>query len=81
MEKDFDCEYFLFFFLKGICSYLEEQFGERVKNMGVVIGYDHRRLSSLCSEQFARISAAVFCSHGIRTILFDRFVATPFVVS
>ena len=65
---------------QGVCKYLIQQFGEEeAKRKGVVIGYDHRRLGSLSSLGFARMSAAVLLSQGFRVYLLEDLVPTPFV--
>ena len=46
---------------------------------GIVIGYDHRKLGTLSSLQFALVTAAVFISQGHKVYLLENFVATPFV--
>ena len=48
-------------------------------SQGIVIGYDHRKLGTLSSLGFARISAAVLLSQGIKVYLLEGFVPTPFV--
>lgn len=45
--------------MQGLVRYLDNQFGEEAKSMGVIIGYDHRRLNSLSSVGFSRMCAAV----------------------
>eukprot|EP00596_Hydrurales_sp_CCMP1899_P010180 CAMPEP_0119044244 /NCGR_PEP_ID=MMETSP1177-20130426/29921_1 /TAXON_ID=2985 /ORGANISM="Ochromonas sp, Strain CCMP1899" /LENGTH=605 /DNA_ID=CAMNT_0007014055 /DNA_START=182 /DNA_END=1999 /DNA_ORIENTATION=+ len=64
---------------QGIAKYLLNQLGTEAKSRGVVIGYDHRRLGSLSSKEFARICAAVFLSQGFKVYLLEGFVPTPFV--
>lgn len=64
---------------QGIARYLMDQLGAEAKSKGVVIGYDHRRLSSLSSREFARISAAVLLSQGFKVYALEDFVPTPFV--
>jgi hypothetical protein len=64
---------------QGLCQYLESQFGEELKKMGVAIGFDHRARGSLNSEQFARLASAVFLSNGVPVYLLTGQVATPFV--
>jgi phosphomannomutase len=65
---------------QGICKYLTTQFGEQAKQMGVALGYDHRKQGSLSSKRFAELSAAVCLHYGIKVYLFEGFVATPLVV-
>ena len=64
---------------QGVAAYLLSQFGEEAKSKGVVIGYDHRRLGSLSSLGFARMSAAVLLSQGFKVFLLEGLVPTPFV--
>jgi len=59
---------------QGLCTYLLENDPE-VKTKGVVIGHDHRHHS----ESFARLTAAVFLSKGIRVIYYHKYVCTPIV--
>lgn len=64
---------------QGLVKYLLKTVGESAKQTGVVIGYDHRRLGSLSSLNFARMSAAVFLRHGFHVFLLENFVPTPLV--
>ncbi|ORX56625.1 phosphoglucomutase [Piromyces finnis] len=59
---------------QGLCSYLLETDPE-VKTKGIVIGHDHRHHS----ESFARLTAAVFLSKGIRVVYYHKIVCTPLV--
>jgi phosphomannomutase len=63
---------------QGLCRYLESV-DPRSKERGIVVGYDHRKASSLSSLGFARYTAAVFLSQGFKVYLLENFVATPFV--
>eukprot|EP01040_Poterioochromonas_malhamensis_P006573 gene6572-7077_t len=63
---------------QGLIRYLESV-DPAAKEKGLVVGYDHRRLGSLSSQGFARITAAVFLSQGFKVYLLENFVATPFV--
>ena len=65
---------------QGVCSYLEQQYGDKLKTMGIALGYDHRSSQSLSSLEFAKYIAAVFVSRGVRVYMFSTFVPTPFVV-
>ncbi len=61
--------------------YLEKTYGKaEVQARGIAIGYDHRRLNTLNSEQFALYSAAVALSRDIKVYLYKGYVATPLVV-
>ena len=64
---------------QGLCDYLIQEVGEKAKEMGVVVGYDHRQSESLVSRQFAEYIAAVFISREIPVFLFSKYVPTPFV--
>lgn len=63
---------------QGLIRYLESV-DPAAKEKGLVVGYDHRRLGTLSSQGFARITAAVFLSQGFKVYLLENFVATPFV--
>lgn len=63
---------------QGLCRYLES-IDPGCKEKGIVVGYDHRKLSSLSSLGFAKITAAVFISQGFKVYFLENFVATPFV--
>ncbi|GMH65521.1 hypothetical protein TrRE_jg6936, partial [Triparma retinervis] len=68
---------------QGLLKYLEES-GTGVKERGIVVGYDHRASKDftpydLSSENFAKITAAVFESQGIPVYLYGGLVATPLV--
>jgi phosphomannomutase len=64
---------------QGIARYLVNQLGPQAKSKGVVIGYDHRKLGSLSSLGFARMSAAILLSEGFKVYCLEGFVPTPFV--
>eukprot|EP00899_Mesostigma_viride_P000653 jgi/Mesvir1/10589/Mv21802-RA.1 len=57
---------------QGFCRYLQDT-NPAAAARGVVIGYDGRH----GSQEFARVSAAVFASRGIQVFLFPKFVPTP----
>ncbi|KAJ1548281.1 Phosphoglucomutase-2 [Nowakowskiella sp. JEL0078] len=59
---------------QGLCAYLLSENSD-VRNKGVVIGHDHRHNS----ESFARLTAAVFLSKGIRVHYFKKLTHTPMV--
>jgi phosphomannomutase len=65
--------------MQGLIRYLDSQFGEEAKSMGVLIGYDHRRLNSLSSLGFSRMCTAVLTSQGYKAYCLEGFVPTPFV--
>jgi len=65
---------------QGLCKYLELTLGEdKVKERGIVLGYDHRKRGSLNSHRFALLTAHVFISRGVKAFLFGKYVPTPFV--
>eukprot|EP01029_Cantina_marsupialis_P016452 TRINITY_DN3667_c0_g1_i1.p1 TRINITY_DN3667_c0_g1~~TRINITY_DN3667_c0_g1_i1.p1 ORF type:complete len:607 (-),score=213.16 TRINITY_DN3667_c0_g1_i1:413-2023(-) len=64
---------------QGLCAYLEKQFGEKVKEMGVAIGYDHRARGTLSSKNFGMLAASVFLSKGIKVYIYSDLVSTPLV--
>lgn len=64
---------------QGIVKYLENAIGDSAKQQGVVIGYDHRKLGSLSSLEFARVSAAVLLGAGFKVYCLEDYVPTPFV--
>ena len=65
---------------QGLCSYLEEVFGDEGKEKGVVVGFDHRGTQEVTSAQFAKYTGAVFASKGFKVYLYNDLVATPLVV-
>jgi phosphomannomutase len=64
---------------QGLCQYVENVFGEVGKARGIAIGFDHRRMGSLNSHIFAKLSASVFLSRGFKVYLCGGIVATPVV--
>ena len=56
----------------GLARYLLDT-DPRARARGVVVGYDARRKSDVFAADTARVMAA----HGIRTMMFDRYVPTP----
>jgi phosphoglucomutase / phosphopentomutase len=67
---------------QGLCLHLENTLGtEQAHSRGVIIGYDHRALSSmsLSSSTFAKYAARVLEQRGFRVVLLDGIVATPIV--
>lgn len=61
---------------QGLAAYLKEQFSqEDLSERGIVVGNDARHNSA----RFARLSANVFISNGIKTYLFGDIVCTPYV--
>ena len=62
---------------QGFLEYLKSFFGfERLKNDGIVLGFDARHNS----EQFAYLTANIFIRAGVRVYLFRQITPTPFVV-
>jgi phosphomannomutase len=59
---------------QGLYTYVAECYPD-LKEKGIVIGYDGR----YNSLTFARRTAAVFLSKGVKTYLFSEVVPTPFV--
>ncbi|XP_028974313.2 phosphoglucomutase-2 [Esox lucius] len=66
---------------QGLCSYLEQCFGDALKARGVVVGYDARSHppSGGGSKRFAQLAAAVLTSRGVPVHLFSDITPTPFV--
>jgi len=67
---------------QGVADYLLNKSGlTDVREMGIVIGYDHRQTEDGAhkSENFALVSAAVFLSKGFKVYLTTEVVATPMV--
>ena len=61
---------------QGLVRYLDKVHGaERVREVGVVLGYDGR----YNSKEYAELSAAIFQTQGIPVYLFSRYVITPLV--
>lgn len=50
-----------------------ESYGDEYKKKGIAIAYDCR----ICSDEFAKISALVMATHGIKAYLFDSLRPTP----
>ncbi|GBG25996.1 Phosphoglucomutase-2 [Hondaea fermentalgiana] len=66
--------------VQGLIKYLEKTLGEdKVKERGIVIGFDHRRRGTLTSKGFAAIMAAACQLRGIKVYFLREIVATPFV--
>ena len=66
--------------VQGLVRYIQNQFGSDVAaQMGVVIGFDHRKYQTHTSINFARISAAVLINAGIKVYMLENQIATPFV--
>ncbi|CAG8619221.1 19353_t:CDS:10 [Cetraspora pellucida] len=59
---------------QGLCMYLLDTIQNAIAK-GVVIGHDHRHNS----ETFARLSAAVFLSKGVKVYFYHKLVHTPLV--
>ncbi|KAJ5066435.1 phosphomannomutase 45a [Anaeramoeba ignava] len=60
---------------QGLVRYLEEQFKDKIRELGVVIGFDARNNS----QTFAEISARIFASQKIKVFYYSEPVPTPFV--
>lgn len=62
---------------QGVVEVLGSEFRDLVewKNLGVVIGYDHRHES----QDFAHLISGTFIGKGIKVFLFRNVVATPLV--
>lgn len=63
---------------QGIVDYINKVQTDNAEK-SVIIGYDHRRLGTISSKDFARISAAVFLSKGFKVYMLEGYVPTPFV--
>lgn len=50
-----------------------KSYGDEYKKKGIAIAYDCR----ICSDEFAKISALVMATHGIKAYLFDSLRPTP----
>eukprot|EP01134_Creolimax_fragrantissima_P006350 CFRG6350T1 len=59
---------------QGLCKYLQEVNAD-VATQGIVVGHDHR----YHSQDFARITAAVFLSEGIPVYYYKSLACTPMV--
>ena len=57
---------------QGLANFILKQDGD-VKNMGVAIAYDSRRMS----PEFAEQAALVLCGNGIKAYVFDELRPTP----
>ncbi len=60
---------------QAVCDFLTEKYGAGFPSNKIIIGYDTRFLS----EEFARISASVFCANGFKVIFADTFTPTPVI--
>ena len=61
---------------QGLIRYMEGVYGmDKLREIGVVLGYDGR----YNSKEYAELSAAIFHSQHIPVYLFSRFVITPLV--
>ena len=60
---------------QAICDFLAEKYRGSFPSMTVIAGYDTRFLS----EEFAKISASVFCANGFSVIFSDTFTPTPVI--
>ena len=66
---------------QGLARHLAKQHGEAGKARGVVIGYDHRKLGTLSSLGFARMTAAVLLSQGFKVRYLESPPGKPFSFS
>lgn len=60
---------------QAVCDFLTEKYGDSFSSKKMIIGYDTRFLS----EEFAKISAGVFCANGFPVIFADTFTPTPVI--
>ncbi len=60
---------------QAVCDFLTEKYKRSFPSKTIVIGYDTRFLS----EEFAKISAGVFCANGFNVIFADTFTPTPVI--
>ncbi len=60
---------------QAICDFLAGKYGGVFPSKKIIVGYDTRFLS----EEFAKISAGVFCANGFNVIFADTFTATPVI--
>ncbi|RZV39471.1 MAG: phosphoglucomutase/phosphomannomutase family protein [Candidatus Acidulodesulfobacterium acidiphilum] len=60
---------------QAVCDFLNEKYRGSFPSKQIVIGYDTRFLS----EEFAKISACVFCANGFNVIFADTFTPTPVI--
>lgn len=62
---------------QGFLAYLLSVFGDKLKQQGIIVGYDARHNS----KTFAYLTAGIFLNAGVPVYLFRQIVPTPFVVS
>jgi phosphomannomutase len=60
---------------QAICDFLAEKHGSSFPSKKIIVGYDTRFLS----EEFAKLSAGVFCANGFNVIFADTFTPTPVI--
>ncbi|MHB8231385.1 MAG: phosphohexomutase domain-containing protein [bacterium] len=60
---------------QAICDFLAEKYGSSFPSKKIIVGYDTRFLS----EEFAKLSACVFCANGFNVIFASTFVPTPVI--
>ena len=60
---------------QAVCDFLTEKYKSSFPSKKIIIGYDTRFLS----EEFAKISACVFCANGFNVIFADTFTPTPVI--
>jgi len=64
---------------QGLATYMLSTLGEQAKEMGVVIGHDHRDCNGQNSDNFARLTAAAFLHAGFKVWWYPGLVHTPMV--
>lgn len=60
---------------QAVCDFLTEKYVGGFPSKTIIIGYDTRFLS----EEFAKVSASVFCANGFRVIFANTFTPTPVI--
>ncbi|MDA8303841.1 MAG: phosphoglucomutase/phosphomannomutase family protein, partial [Deltaproteobacteria bacterium] len=60
---------------QAICDFLTEKYSGSFPSKKIVIGFDTRFLS----EEFAKLSACVFCANGFSVIFANTFTPTPVI--
>ena len=60
---------------QAVCDFLNEKYKGSFPSKQIIVGYDTRFLS----EEFAKISACVFCANGFNVIFADTFTPTPVI--
>lgn len=60
---------------QAICDFLKDKYNGIFTSKKIIIGYDTRFLS----EEFAKLSAGVFCANGFTVLFADTFTPTPVI--